>query len=71
MFPMIGAPLIFNKFLYEIGHSKLVEMHGVLQIFIDPHPTESDLVFYTRNCVKIAMYFLNCYIQTGAIKNIL
>ena len=70
MFLMIGAPLIFNKFLYEIGHSKLVEMHRVLQIFIDPHPTESDGYFILAT-VKIAMYFLNCYIQTGAIKNIL
>jgi len=54
---MIGAPLIFNKFLYEIGHSKLVEMHGVLQIFIDPHPTESDWYFILATVLKLRSIF--------------
>ena len=38
--------LIFNMFLYaKVGHSKLVEMHGALQIFIDPHPSPIGILY--------------------------
>jgi hypothetical protein len=38
--------LIFNMFLYaKIGHSKLVEMHGALQICIDLHPSPIGILY--------------------------
>ena len=38
--------LIFNMFLYaKVGHSKLVEMHWALQIFIDPHPSPIGILY--------------------------
>ena len=38
--------LIFNMFLYaKDGHSKLVEMHRALQIFIDPHPSPIGILY--------------------------
>ena len=38
--------LIFNMFLYaKVGHSKLVEMLGVLQIFIDLHPSPIGILY--------------------------
>ena len=40
--------LIFNTcmFLYaKIGHSKLVEMHGALQICIDLHPSPIGILY--------------------------
>jgi hypothetical protein len=30
----------------KVGHSKLVEMHGALQIFIDPHPSPIGTFLY-------------------------
>ena len=62
--------LIFNMFFYaKVGHSKLVEMHGRFRFLSIRIPVR--FVFYTRNWVKIAIYFYNCYIQTVAIENIL
>jgi hypothetical protein len=34
-----------NILFAKVGHSKLVEMHGALQIFINPHPSPIGILY--------------------------